>query len=338
MSRLKVGVIGLGVGEKHVEAFRAHPHCEVVALCDFSPVKLAEVGERHPGIRQTTNAADILDNPEIHVVSIASYDNFHHAQVTAALVNGKHVFVEKPLCLTGAELADIRAHLARRPDLKLSSNLILRKSPRFIELRRMIVEGALGDVYAIEGDYLYGRLAKITEGWRGEIDNYSVVHGGGIHLIDLMMWLLGDRIVEVAAFGNAVASRGSRFRYNDCVLALLKFAGGAIGKLSANFGSVHPHFHGLNIFGTRATFMNGIDHARLFTSRDPQVSPEKITSAYPGTHKGDLIGSFVGSIVAGTKADVTADDVLTTMSVSLAVEEAVRRGGVVSVSEFESFH
>ena len=332
---MRVGVIGLGVGEKHVEAFQSRPDCEVVAVCDFSPEKLAEVGARHPGIRQTADARLVLRDPDIEIVSIASYDNFHHAQVVTALEHGKHVFVEKPLCLTAPELSDIRDHLRRRPDLKLSSNLILRKSLRFVELRRMIADGKLGEVFSIEGDYLFGRLSKITAGWRGEIDEYSVVHGGGIHLLDLMMWLVGDRVVEVAAFGNAVASRGSGFRYNDHVVAILRFAGGAVGKLSANFGCVHPHFHGLAVFGTRATFMNGIDHARLYTSRDPQVPPQRITTEYPGAHKGDLIHGFVESIVSGAPEEVSADDVLRSMAVSLAVDEAARRGSVVSVSEFE---
>lgn len=335
MPRLRVGVIGLGVGEKHVEAYESRSDCEVAVLCDLSPTKLAEVAARHPGSRQTTEAGDVLADTSINAVSIASFDDCHHAQVVAALASGKHVFVEKPLCLAAVELADIRTHLRMRPELKLSSNLILRRSPRFAELRNQIAKGELGEVFSIEGDYLYGRLAKITEGWRSEIDGYSVVHGGGIHLLDLMMWLLNDQIVEVSAFGNAVASRGSRFRYNDHVIAVLKFAGGAVGKLSANFGCVHPHFHALNVFGTKATFTNGINHARMFTSRDSLAKPQLVETPYPGVHKGELIHSFVESIVNGAAEEVSAADVLQTMAVSIAVDEAARRGAVVHVRDFE---
>lgn len=335
MTRLKVGVIGLGVGEKHVEAYESRSDCEVAALCDLSPEQLREVAGRHPGPRTTIDAAEVLADPSIDVVSIATFDDCHYRQVVAALESGKHVFVEKPLCLTAAELDDIRAHLKRRPQLKLSSNLILRRSPRFVELRDLIAAGGLGEIYAIEGDYLYGRLAKITAGWRSRVDGYSVVHGGGIHLLDLMMWLVNDEIVEVSAFGNAIASRGSPFRYNDHVVAILKFAGGAVGKLSANFGCVHPHFHALNVFGTQATYMNGIDHARLYDSREPAATPRRIDTAYPGVHKGELIHSFVESILSGAPEEISARDVLRTMTVSIAVEEAVRRGAVVQVAEFE---
>jgi predicted dehydrogenase len=334
--RLKVGVIGLGVGEKHVEAYESRSDCEVAVICDIAAEKLREVSSRHPGIPTTAIADEVLADPSIDVVSIATFDDCHHRQVVTALDAGKHVFVEKPLCLNAIELADIGQHLSRRPQLKISSNLILRRSPRFAELRQFMAAGELGEIFSIEGDYLYGRLSKITEGWRSQVEGYSVVHGGGIHLLDLMAWLIDDRIVEVSAFGNAIASRGSAFRYNDNVVAILKFSRGAVGRLSANFGCIHPHYHALNVFGTRATFMNGIDHARLYTSRDPAVEPEAIRTPYPGVHKGELIHSFLESIVSGAAEEISAEDVLRTMAVSIAVDEAVRRGSVVRVQEFEA--
>jgi predicted dehydrogenase len=237
--------------------------------------------------------------------------------------------------LNQREFDDIKAALDRHPELQLSSNLILRKSPRFIELKQLIADGVFGDIYHIEGDYLYGRLHKIVSGWRGEVDGYSVMHGGGIHLIDLLLWLLGEPIVEVAAMGNALAARGSRFRYNDLVAALLRFRGGALGKVSSNFGCVHPHFHALTVYGTKATYLNGVDSALLYTSREPAAEPKRLTSVYPGTHKGDLIDSFVDAIQGGPPPEVPANDVLRAMAVSLAIEEAVRRNGPVQVTQIE---
>jgi predicted dehydrogenase len=330
-----VGVIGLGVGAQHAEVYSRRSDCELVALCDLSPEKLAEVGPRFPAAAQTADASRVLGDPSIQVVSIATYDDCHHRQVIAALENGKHVFVEKPLCLDRREFDDIKVALARHPELKLSSNLILRKSPRFIELKQLIRDGLFGDIYGVEGDYLYGRLHKIVSGWRGKIDGYSVMHGGGIHLIDLLLWLLDDAVVEVSAMGNAIAARGSGFRYNDMVVSLLRFQSGAVGKVSANFGCVHPHFHALTIYGTKATYVNGREAALLYTSREPQAEPQRLTTAYPGAHKGDLIDSFVDAVQGGPPAEVAASDVLRAMAVSLAIDEAVRRGGPVQISEFE---
>jgi len=138
------------------------------------------------------------------------------------------------------ELDDIKSALARHPRLTLSSNLILRKSPRFIELKGLIRDGLFGDIYGIEGDYLYGRLQKIVSGWRGEIEGYSVMHGGGIHLIDLLLWLLDEPVVEVAAMGNAplLGVRGSAIMTWSC--RSCGSEAGRIGKVSANSAaSIH---------------------------------------------------------------------------------------------------
>ena len=331
MKSIKVGVIGLGVGEKHISGYRNHPDCEVVALCDFSDEKLAMAKSRYPGIRLTLKPDDLLQDPDIEAVSIASYDNYHYQQIVRAIENDKHIFIEKPLCLYASEAVHIRQLLQQKPGLKISSNLILRLSPRFLELKQMITDGDLGQLFYVEGDYNYGRLHKITEGWRGKIDFYSVVYGGAVHLVDLLLWLTGDRVVEVAAYGNTLASRGTDFRYNDIVVSILKFESGLIGKVVSNFGCVAPHFHSLSIYGTKATFVNGPEYATLLESRDPAQKGTKITTPYPGVEKGDLIYSFVESILDRSPAGVTAEDIFKTMSVCFAIEKATHQSDSVMV-------
>ena len=126
--KLLAGVIGLGVGERHVVGYDRHPQCQVKVLCDLNPKVLKNVGERHKGKELTSDPASVLEDPNIDVVSIASYDDSHERQVVQALQRGKHVFVEKPLCLTSCELENIVRTLNAYPSLKLSSNLILRKA------------------------------------------------------------------------------------------------------------------------------------------------------------------------------------------------------------------
>ncbi len=320
--RLRAGILGLGVGEQHIAGYRRHPACDVVTLCDIDAQKREMARQKYPELRVVADPREVLEDPAIDLVSVATFDDVHAEQVLAALEHGKHVFVEKPLCLHDAELDAIRSSLHRHPHLKLSSNLILRRCPRFIELRRMIRDGDLGELFYLEGDYNYGRLHKLVDGWRGRLPFYSVVHGGAIHLIDLLLWLTGERIVEVTAMGNQIPSRGSQFRNHDFVVALARFASGALAKITGNFGCVHPHFHVVNVYGTRKTFQNGWPHARLFSSPDPARPPETITTSYPGAHKGDLLHSFVEAFVSGGEPEVTAADVLNTMTVSLAIERA----------------
>lgn len=329
--QLNIAVIGLGVGEQHILGYAAHPACRVTAICDIDPDKLAEVGARHPAAARTTDPEQVLCDPAIDVVSIASFDDAHHAQVTAALRAGKHVFVEKPLCLSRAEFDDIYGHLAARPHLRLSSNLILRHSPRFRDLRRRIQAGELGRIYQMEGDYNYGRLHKITSGWRSELPLYSVILGGGVHMLDLMLWLTGARVVDVAAFGSRICTEGTAFRHPDAVLTALRFDNGAIGKLSANFGCVYPHFHRLSIYGTEATFENDVSGGRLFVNRDPGQPPAMVDTAYPGVRKGDALAEFIDDILGCGRSAVPADDVFEAMAVCLAIDESVRIGQTVKV-------
>lgn len=334
-SMLRAGVIGLGVGERHISGYQVDPRCQVIALCDVNEEKLLEVGGRHAGIALTTSPVEILENPEIDIVSIASYDDAHRDQIIRALEYGKHVFVEKPLCLTRPEFDDIKVVLARRPDLQLSSNLILRHTPRFIELRRRIQAGELGAIYYLEGDYDYGRLHKLTEGWRGRLKEYSVVHGGAIHLIDLLLWLTGEKVCEVVAYGNGISTQGSQFDDNDMVVALLKFTNGMVAKISANFGSVAPHHHRVCVYGTEGTFTQSHIGAAYHWSRDPEASPEWVDDPYPGAAKGDMLPAFVQSILEGACAEVSAREVFEAMNVSLAIVESLATSSPVQVKNEE---
>lgn len=328
---LRAGVIGLGVGAAHLEAYRAHPRCRAAAVCDLDPAKREAALRGGDGLRAYEAADELLADPDIDVVSIASYDDKHAEQTLRALRAGKHVFVEKPLCLNRNDAREIREALRNRPELRLSSNLVLRACPRFAALKQRIDAGELGELFCIEGDYLYGRLHKITHGWRGEIENYSVVLGGAIHIVDLMLWLTGGTVAEVSAVGNQIASRGSRFRYRDQVLALLRFESGLIGKVGVSYGCVRPHFHALSVYGTRGTWANDAPHARWYESRDPQREVQPVDDLYPGVHKGALLAGFIDAILAGGECAVTENDALRCLSVCLAIEDSAATGRPVRV-------
>ena len=199
-------------------------------------------------------------------------------------------------------------------------------SERFRDVHARVRAGDLGQLYCVEADYNYGRLHKVLEGWRGDIPNYSVVLGGGIHMVDLLLWLTGSRIVEVGAIGNKICSADPKFTTPDMVVAWLKFGNGAIGKIGVNFGCVQPHFHRVLLYGTEATFENAAPSALLYRSRDANVPPEKINSAYPGVDKGDLLPSFVDAILGRGRALVEEADVFAAMSACLAIDRSVRTG------------
>ena len=323
---LRAAVIGLGVGARHLAAYESDPRCSVVALCDIDEARLQQVARTHPGCRVSSNAMDVLSDPDIDVVSIASYDTDHCEQVLAAIRAGKHVFVEKPLCLHDDEFQRIDAALRQHPRVYLSSNLALRRAPRFLQLKQEIAAGTLGRLFYLEGDYNYGRIEKITEGWRGQIPFYSVVHGGAIHLIDLLLWLSGGRVRDVVSAGNQLATAGSPFKYPDMVTALLRFDDGMTAKVSANFGCVCPHSHGVAVYGTCGSFVHNLQGGTLYRSRDPEMAPDVTREVYEHDTKGDILRAFVTQVLEGTPGIVSAADVLDAMAVSLAIERSLATG------------
>ena len=332
---IRAGVIGLGVGERHIEGFRAHPEVEVVALCDIDEAKVEEVGARHGVERLTTDPRELIDANWIDVVSIASYDDAHYDQVVRAITKGKHVFVEKPLCLYEQEARVIARYLRGFPEVRLSSNLPLRLSPRFQALRDLIARGELGELFHLEGDYDYGRVHKLVNGWRGDLPYYSAILGGAVHMVDLLLWLVpGQRVVEVTAQGNGVATRGTKFRWDSFVMLTLRFESDLIAKVTTNLGAVGPHFHGLKVYGRDGTWVNGLPNGRLYkrAGGDGEFEEQPVEEPYPGVAKGDLIHSFVQAILGEGTAAVTEDDVLTTMAVCFAAERSLRDGHPASVA------
>ena len=328
---LRVGVIGLGVGEQHALAYQRHPRCHVAALCDLMDDKLRRARQYWPEARLTRRADDLLDDPDLDVISIASYDQAHGGQALSALNRDKHVFVEKPLCRSGDELDAIRRAWRLHHCPKLSCNLVLRASPLYRWVRDQIAEGQLGDVYAFDGDYLYGRLHKITDGWRRDVPEYSVLKGGGIHLVDLMMWLTGQRPVAVSASGNRICTAGTRFRYNDFVAAAFEFPSGLIGRITANFGCVHRHQHVVRIFGTKGTFIHDDLGPRLHTSRDASVSPRGLDFSSLPASKGELIPPFVHAIVNGEDVRPQTLHEFDVINVCIATDEAVAKKGSLEI-------
>ena len=335
MLNLKAGVIGLGVGMHHLDAYFRHPAVERVIICELDDEKAREARERYPGIEIAKDADDLISRG-LDVVSIASYDDVHAEQVLASLETGAHIMVEKPMCLRSDELKKIYSLHQQNPHLQISSNLIMRKMTRFSELKSLVSQGQFGELFHLEGDYHYGRVHKITQGWRGEIPYYSVVLGGMIHVLDLLLWLSGKRVHRVFATGCQVASRGSQFRYNDMVTTLVEFTDGTTGKFSSNYGCVKPHFHEVKIFGTKGTYENAREFGRIFSERGDDKEPVMHTGEYRGTYKGKLLNSFIEQITSDEEPVVSHSELYELMMICLAIEDSISTGVPVELQPLRS--
>ena len=329
MSVLRAAVLGLGVGERHLATYASHPGCEVAAICDIDRDRLEEVGRKYEISARFTDYRKVTEDPAIDVVSICSYDDHHVEQAISALHHGKHVMLEKPIAVNRSDAAELlRAYKAG--NTYLTSNLILRGSPRFQRLKKMIEHGDLGRIFYIEGDYIHQILHKITEGWRGRIDGYSVVYGGGVHLIDLMRWLVGSEIETVCAMGNKKLTEGSSYPVEDTIAALLRFRDGTLGKTTTTFGPQRTKFHPVTVYGTRGTFVNDLPHAKFFTG-DGLSDETSIEDSYPGIDKGGLLPDLIEAIKDGRPPLVTAEDAFRVMDVCFSIVQSVELQRTVEV-------
>lgn len=318
--KLGSAVIGLGVGEAHARAYADMPDCELRWVADLDAARAQRLAAEL-GCQAATALDPLLDDSQVQIVSIASYDDAHAEQVKSALRAGKDVFAEKPIARTAGELADVKA-VWLQSGRHLASNLILRAAPLYLQLRDMIARGELGEIYAIDGDYLYGRLEKITGGWRAGVDEYSVMEGGGVHLVDLMMWLTGQRPHRVSATGNRIATANTPFRYRDFQAAAFEFPSGLVGRITANFGCVHRHQHVLRVFGTRGTFIYDDRGARLHGSRDPETPAASLDAAPLAANKGALLPQFVRTIQSGQRDEAATQLHFDVLSACAAADRA----------------
>ncbi len=146
-----IGVVGYGYwGPNLVRNFAQHPASRVVAVCDRREDRLAECGERVPGARLTGQYGELLDDPQVEAVAIATPVSTHHPLAMRALAAGKHVLVEKPMTRTTAE-ADELIEAARRADRVLMVDHVFVYTAAVRKIRELIDAGELGELLYFDG-------------------------------------------------------------------------------------------------------------------------------------------------------------------------------------------
>lgn len=327
---LRVGVIGLGVGEAHLASYQSLPEVEVAAICDIDPARLDEIGDRYDVAARHLDWRRIAEDPNIDAVSICSFDDAHADQAEMSLRNGKHCMIEKPVALNRADAERILRAQSDN-DRIISTNLILRHSPRFQELRQRITAGEFGEVFHGEADYLHEILWKLTSGWRGKMPFYCVTYGGGIHLIDLFRWVTGREVVEVCGMGTNLLTQDSSYKYDDTTSHVLRLDNGGLFRSATSLGPQRPKFHALSVYGSRKTFVNGRPDAVIYDS-DDEADRETVKTPYdPNVGKGGLLADFVNAIRTGTQPNVNARDVFRVMDICFACYDAAQSGKTVKV-------
>jgi len=332
MKKIGVAVIGLGVGEQLARTFHAHSHCELLWVNDLDSAKSRRISSELE-IKEAENLEQILNDSRVDLVTVATYDDVHVDQIVPSLESGRHVFTEKPLCVNREQLLAIKkAWEEQGGTAKLFSNLILRSAPIYRWLNEAIHNGEFGELFAADGDYLYGRIHKIIDGWRGYRKDYSPMLGGGIHLIDLLLWFTEERPYSLFASGNNIATKGYDLGVKDFVASTMEFDSGLTARISSNLACVHRHQHVLRLFGTEKTFILDDCGPRIHETRNPDQEPNFLNLPFLPKNKGDLIPDFVDDILNQRDTDHLTQGVFDAMSVGLAVNQSLESGSKVEIN------
>ena len=191
---IRIGVIGYGYwGPNLVRNFADQPDAQVTVVADSRPDRLAQASRRYPGVRVTTDATDLIADPAVDAVAIATPVAFHFSLAIAALRAGKHVLVEKPVASTSDEASRLIDEAARR-------KLVLMVDHTFVytgavqKMRELVTTGELGDIY-------YYDSVRINLGlFQHDVD---VLWDLAVHDLSIMDFVLAHQPTAVSATGLA---------------------------------------------------------------------------------------------------------------------------------------
>ena len=235
MKPVKIGLIGLGRagwGMHTNELESRKDKFEFAAACDLVPERLAQMKQRYPNCKTYTDLNDLINDPEVELVSIAtrSCDHFEHAK--KALLAGKNVLAEKPMTVKYAEALELK----RISESGKYGTLYVRHNRRFeanfIYVKEVLKSGILGNVYRIQ-------LARDNFQRRHDWQTISEFGGGqllnwGPHIVDHSLRLLESEVTDFSSHLDQVAAAGDcedhlelTFTGANCRVVEMEISGGA---------------------------------------------------------------------------------------------------------------
>jgi predicted dehydrogenase len=331
MGKIGAAVVGTGfIGPVHVEAIRRLGH-HVVGILGSSPEKSRRSADSLGLEKAYPSLAELLADPAVAVVHLASPNRHHYSQCQQVLAAGKHLICEKPLAATRAETADL-VRLAAQTPVITAVNYNIRFYPLCLEARELIRSGSLGSVFHITGSYLQDWLLYPTDfNWRvlaEEGGELRAVADIGTHWLDLITFITGLEVEAVCAdlstvhpirqrprggvetFQNPAESRGETeavaVSTEDYGSILLRFRGGVKGCLSVSQVTAgRKNALSFEIATERASLawhseepntlqLGTREHGRLQRPRDPGSLAANIRSFsnYPAGHAEGFPDSF----------------------------------------------
>ena len=213
---LKIGIIGLGYwGPNLVRCMDKSNNCKVTAVCDLSDARLKSIEAKFPNVKLTDDSDELIKGDSVDALVIATPTKTHYKLAKQALLNGKHVFVEKPLATSSAECQEL-IEIAEQRNLTLFVGHVFLHSAPVRKLRELVASGELGDVYYISSKRL--NLGPVRQ-------DVNALWDLAPHDISVMLDLLGDAPHAVSCCGSSYLNDGVQ----DVCNLTLHFANGKMG-------------------------------------------------------------------------------------------------------------
>ena len=350
MEDKQYGVLINGAGwvaTQHVQAFVNNPHTHIVAISSLCLADAEHLANQYD-LKDVTcydNLDKALKHKGVDIVSVCTPQHVHCENVLAAAAAGKHIAIEKPVANSLSELYAMR-NAVRQAGVKTVVSFVLRWNPLFASIKRLIADGALGEIYMVETDYqsYNGVWWGAWEEGRKIETGFSAMAVAGCHAIDTMRWFAAEGETEAAdpveVFGYAGGKRkGKRHQYDPTTntwqdyapmeydgleVAMVRFANGALGKVSVNFECIHPYTFPLEIFGDRGAIKNN----RLWSHTLPE---QKDWTEIPGIcpDSSDVshhpfqgqMDHFIECLQSNTESHCNLEDAVKTHEVVFALQQ-----------------
>ena len=198
---------------------------DLVWICDPDDERRVEHAARYPAARVSSDLAPALDDAEVDAVVIATPVPTHYELAKQALEAGKHVFVEKPPAMRGAEMEEL-ARLSEERDLVCMPGHLLLYHPGVQKLKELVDTGGLGDVLCVYGNRQNLGVVRVNE---------NALWSLGVHDLSVILYLLEEEPDEVVAHGRDFLTAG----VEDVVFCYLRFPSGKIAHMHLSW--LDPH-------------------------------------------------------------------------------------------------
>jgi len=321
---IDAAVIGLGRwGKGIIQSARASKRLRFIRGVSKEPEQVADFAAEH-GFALSTEFEEAIADPRVKAVVLATPHSLHVGQITAVAAAGKPVWCEKPLALTLAEAKRaVAACRAAGVVFALGNNKRCFASMQ--ELKRIVVEGVIGEVLHVEAHFCNEHSTRVTGGWR---DDPAEAPGGGLtgaglHLIDAFVNFAGP----IAQVDARLHVRKPAPDPRDAAAVLMQFKSGATGLLATVRAA--PAYWRVHVFGTKG-WAEARDETTLTLALNGQTPR---TEHLPHVDSlGVLLEAFGESIETGKPFPVTTDEMLAVVATFEAAIQSMASGKPVAVA------